>query len=63
MILGDSIVKIVQTSFDLDLTLCCGQVFNWKKKEGWWYGIIEDNFNRINDFPIAEDYIFEKYIK
>ena len=43
MILGDSIVKIVQPSFDLDLTLCCGQVFKWEKKEGWWYGLIEDN--------------------
>lgn len=33
-------MKLNQTPFDLDLTLCCGQVFNWKKRDGWWYGVI-----------------------
>jgi N-glycosylase/DNA lyase len=28
--------------FDLDLTLCCGQAFRWKKLDGWWYGIVKD---------------------
>lgn len=23
--------------FDLDFSLCCGQVFRWKKLGGWWY--------------------------
>jgi N-glycosylase/DNA lyase len=23
--------------FDLDFSLCCGQVFRWKKINGWWY--------------------------
>ena len=24
--------------FNLDVTLCCGQVFRWDKKGDWWYG-------------------------
>ncbi len=28
--------------FDLDLTLYCGQIFKWEKKDGWWWGVIED---------------------
>lgn len=28
--------------FDLDLTLCCGQIFKWEKKDEWWCGVIED---------------------
>ncbi|MEM0057767.1 MAG: DNA glycosylase [Candidatus Bathyarchaeia archaeon] len=28
--------------FDLDLTLCCGQVFRWEKIGEWWYGIVAD---------------------
>lgn len=26
--------------FDLDFSLCCGQVFRWRKIEGWWYGVV-----------------------
>jgi N-glycosylase/DNA lyase len=26
-------------TFDLDLTLCCGQVFRWRKMDGWWYTV------------------------
>jgi N-glycosylase/DNA lyase len=36
-------LELIQTPFNLDLTLCCGQVFKWEKKEGWWYGIVRDN--------------------
>ena len=25
--------------FDLDVTLCCGQVFRWDKVGDWWYGV------------------------
>ncbi|MDI6691344.1 MAG: DNA glycosylase [Candidatus Bathyarchaeota archaeon] len=27
--------------FDLDVTLCCGQVFRWDKHGEWWYGVVE----------------------
>jgi N-glycosylase/DNA lyase len=26
--------------FDLDFSLCCGQVFRWKKIGSWWYGFV-----------------------
>jgi N-glycosylase/DNA lyase len=43
-------LKLTKTPFDLDLTLCCGQVFKWEKKDGWWYGIIGNNPIRIRQF-------------
>jgi N-glycosylase/DNA lyase len=29
--------------FDLDFTLCCGQVFRWRKIDGWRYSVIAGN--------------------
>jgi N-glycosylase/DNA lyase len=26
--------------FNLEVTLCCGQAFRWKKQGEWWYGIV-----------------------
>ncbi len=26
--------------FNLDLTICCGQVFRWQKHADWWYGVV-----------------------
>ena len=26
--------------FDLDFSLCCGQVFRWRKIDGWWYSVV-----------------------
>jgi N-glycosylase/DNA lyase len=25
---------------NLDVTLCCGQVFRWEKRREWWYGVV-----------------------
>ena len=33
--------------FDLDFSLCCGQVFRWKKIDGWWYGVVGENILKI----------------
>jgi N-glycosylase/DNA lyase len=33
--------------FDLDFSLCCGQVFRWKKVNGWWYGVVGENVVKI----------------
>jgi N-glycosylase/DNA lyase len=33
--------------FDLDFSLCCGQVFRWRKFEGWWYGVVDDHVVKI----------------
>ena len=33
--------------FDLDLSVCCGQVFRWQKIDGWWYGVVGENVFKI----------------
>ena len=33
--------------FDLDFSLCCGQVFRWKKIGDWWYGVVGENIIKI----------------
>jgi len=33
--------------FDLDFSLCCGQVFRWKKLGEWWYGVVGENIVKI----------------
>ena len=37
----------LRVPFDLDFTLCCGQVFRWKKIDDWWYGIVGENVLKI----------------
>jgi N-glycosylase/DNA lyase len=34
-------------TFDLDFSLCCGQVFRWKKQDDWWYGVVGENVLKI----------------
>ena len=33
--------------FDLDFSLCCGQVFRCKKIGGWWYGVSDKDVFKI----------------
>jgi N-glycosylase/DNA lyase len=33
--------------FDLDVTLCCGQVFRWDKRGDWWFGVVGDRVLKI----------------
>ena len=40
-------MKLDATPFNLDFTLCCGQVFRWTKKGDWWYGIAADKAFKI----------------
>jgi N-glycosylase/DNA lyase len=37
----------LDVSFDLDFSLCCGQVFRWKKTGDWWYGVVGNNVCKI----------------
>jgi len=34
-------VKLDDVPFNLDVTLCCGQVFRWDRKGDWWYGVAD----------------------
>jgi N-glycosylase/DNA lyase len=40
-------VKLNSVPFNLDVTLCCGQVFRWGKKDGWWYGVTGSRIFKI----------------
>ncbi len=40
-------MKLGATPFNLDVTLCCGQVFRWAKKGNWWYGVVADKAFKI----------------
>ena len=33
--------------FNLDATLCCGQVFRWDRHDGWWYGVAGESVLKI----------------
>jgi N-glycosylase/DNA lyase len=33
--------------FNLDATLCCGQVFRWDKRDDWWYGVAKEKAFKI----------------
>lgn len=33
--------------FDLNFSLCCGQVFRWKRIGEWWYGVVGQNVLKI----------------
>ena len=53
--------------FDLDLTLCCGQVFRWEKIGEWWCGIVKDKPLKIRqvgnvlEFENASQNLVEEY--
>ena len=37
----------LDVAFDLDFSLCCGQVFRWKKIGDWWYGVVGERVIKI----------------
>jgi len=34
-------------SFDLGLTLCCGQAFRWEERGGWWYSVVGERVLKV----------------
>ncbi len=43
--------------FDLDFSLCCGQVFRWKKLDGWWYGVVGDRVFKVRQCGDQLEYV------
>lgn len=37
----------LDVAFNLDLTLCCGQIFRFRKQKDWWYGLLGDKVFKI----------------
>jgi N-glycosylase/DNA lyase len=58
----------LNSAFDLDLTLCCGQVFRWQKIGGWWFGIVNDKplkirqcQNELEFARVEEDFLVDYF--
>ncbi len=53
--------------FNLNFSLCCGQVFRWKKIDTWWYGVVGDHVLKISqsdnvlDFEGADEEFIKNY--
>jgi len=58
-------VKLDAVAFNLDVTLCCGQVFRWDKRGDWWYGVVGDRVFRIRQTNTELEFgnADEKFIK
>ena len=37
----------LDVAFDLDFSLCCGQVFRWQKIGEWWYGVVGEHVVKV----------------
>jgi N-glycosylase/DNA lyase len=54
-------------SFDLNLTLCCGQTFMWEKQGIWWYGVVGGKVLKVRqmgdmlEFANASELFVRKY--
>lgn len=63
----------ISSPFSLENTLDCGQLFRWKKLEGWWYGVVSNKVIKIKQnkdvlifqiFPGTENVKFvERYLR
>lgn len=54
----------LDVAFDLDFTLCCGQVFRWTKKGDWWFGVVKERVVKIRQVGselefknVSEDFV------
>ncbi len=54
----------LEVGFDLDFSLCCGQVFRWKKMADWWYGVVGENVIKIRqcDAELEFEGVDEKFV-
>jgi N-glycosylase/DNA lyase len=49
-------VKLDGIPFNLDVTLCCGQVFRWDKKGEWWYGVVGDRAFKVRQRDVELEF-------
>jgi N-glycosylase/DNA lyase len=58
-------VKLDKVPFNLDVTLCCGQVFRWEKNCDWWYGVAGDRAFKIRQVNAELEFanVDEKFVE
>jgi N-glycosylase/DNA lyase len=53
--------------FNLDATLCCGQVFRWERRGEWWLGVVEGRVVKVRqcgcelEFSGADEAFVKRY--
>ena len=50
-------MKLDAVPFNLDVTLCCGQVFRWDNKGDWWYGVVGDNAFKVRQIGAELEFV------
>ena len=49
-------LNIQACPFNLDVTLCCGQVFRWDKRDEWWYGVVGNKVLKVRQTDLALEF-------
>ena len=49
-------MKLDAVPFNLDITLCCGQVFRWDKRGDWWYGVVGDRVFKTRQINVELEF-------
>lgn len=57
-------MKRISYPFNLDATLCCGQVFRWEKIDEWWYGVVGHEVLKMRQVNSELDFenVDEKFV-
>jgi N-glycosylase/DNA lyase len=55
----------LDVAFNLDFSLCCGQVFRWQKVGDWWYGIVGEHVFKVRqcDAELEFDNVNEEFLR
>jgi N-glycosylase/DNA lyase len=55
----------LDVAFDLDFSLCCGQVFRWKKVGDWWYGVVGAKVVKVRQCGVELEFenVNEEFIR
>lgn len=55
----------LDVAFDLDFSLCCGQVFRWRKIDRWWYGVVGDHVVKVRQCGCELEFenVSEEFVK
>jgi N-glycosylase/DNA lyase len=55
----------LDVAFNLDFSLCCGQVFRWQKVDDWWYGIVGERVFKVRqrDAELEFDNVSEEFLR
>lgn len=54
---------------NVDTTLCCGQIFRWRKEGEWWYGIVKNNVFKLRqigdqlEFENIDEKLLSRYLR